>query len=231
MRRSILPPRKQQRICLDSHCTTGTASLSARPPLPRRVETPRTDTSVGQLLPGVQVKFIGEDGKEVTTGEVGELWVRGPNIMKGYYRDPQATAAAVNAEGWFNARDLARLEDGSLFVVGRTKELIVHSGFNVYPAEVEGVLNAHPSVVHSAVIGRARGGDEQVVAFVQLLPEVATTPLDLADFAAQHLAPYKRPSEIIILPVMPTTATGKIAKAELKKTAAASEQAGLASVI
>ena len=86
---------------------------------------------------------------------VGELRVRGPNIMKGYYRAPEETAAAIDAEGWFNTCDLARSEDGNLFIVGRTKDLIVHRGFNVYPAEVESVLNAHPEVVQSAVVGRS----------------------------------------------------------------------------
>src|SRR3984893_19022494 len=110
------------------------------------------------------------DSHPVQEGEVGELWVRGPNVMKGYYRAPEETAAALNAEGWFNTRDLARFEDGNLFIVGRTKDLIIRFGFNVYPAEVEAVLNAHPAVAQSGVIGRSVDGDEEVVAFIQLLP-------------------------------------------------------------
>jgi long-chain acyl-CoA synthetase len=155
-------------------------------------------------------------------GEVGELWVRGPNVMKGYYRAPEETAAAINAEGWFNTRDLARLEDGNLFIVGRTKELIVRFGLNVYPAEVEAVLNTHPAVVRSAVIGRAVAGvegDEEVVAFVQLLPDSPPTTTELAEHAARHLAPYKRPSRILVTPVLPLTPTGKVVKAELAKMA------------
>src|SRR5439155_18319998 len=99
-------------------------------------------------------------GKQMADGEVGELWVRGPNVMKGYYRAPEETAAAIHAEGWFNTRDLVRLEGGNLFIVGRTKELIVRFGFNIYPAEVEAVLNAHPAVARSAVIGRVGEGIE-----------------------------------------------------------------------
>jgi acyl-CoA synthetase (AMP-forming)/AMP-acid ligase II len=152
-------------------------------------------------------------------GEVGELWIRGPNIMKGYYREPEATAAAIDADGWFNTRDLAKLEGGNLFVVGRTKDLIVRSGFNVYPVEVEAVLNAHPSVVQSAVIGRSVESDEEILAFVQLLPETNLTSTDLAEYAARHLAPYKRPSQILIMSVLPTTETGKVAKVELYKVA------------
>ena len=181
-----------------------------------RVEAPRSDTSVGRLLPGVEAKLMGPNAEEVP-GEVGELWVRGPNLMKGYYRDPEATGAAINAEGWFNTRDLAKLEDEYLFVVGRTKDLIVRSGLNVYPAEVEAVLNGHTAVVRSAVIGRSVEGDEQVLAFVQLLPGSPVTTADLAGHAAQHLAPYKRPSKILLVPAMPVTPTGKVAKSELAK--------------
>jgi long-chain acyl-CoA synthetase len=158
----------------------------------------------------------------VLDGEVGELWVRGPNVMKGYYHAPEETAAAINSEGWFNTRDLARLDSGYLFIVGRTKELIIRFGENVYPAEVEAVLNAHPAVVRSAVVGRtvdgAQGGEE-VVAYVQLSTISATSEADLAQHAAQHLAPYKRPSHILIVPAMPLTPTGKVIKGELAKLA------------
>jgi long-chain acyl-CoA synthetase len=182
----------------------------------------RTDTSVGQILPGVEVQLVGSDQQPVADGEVGELWVRGPNVMKGYYRAPEDTAAAINPEGWFNTRDLARLENGYLFIVGRTKELIVRFGENVYPAEVEAVLNSHPAVVRSAVIGRTvKGteGGEEVVAFVQLAPSSPTSEAELAQHAAQHLAPYKRPSQILIVPSMPLTLTGKVVKGELVKMA------------
>jgi len=177
----------------------------------------RTDTSVGKVFPGVEVRLIGGDGKPVPEGEIGELHVRGPGVMKGYYRAPEETAAAVDADGWFNSRDLARLEGRNLFIVGRTKDLIVHSGFNVYPGEVEGVLNAHFGVMQSAVIGRPVVGNEEVIAFVQLSEGAVITPTDLAQHAAKHLAPYKWPSEILILPKLPLTPTGKIAKAELRK--------------
>jgi len=182
----------------------------------------RTDTSVGRVLPGAEVQLVGSDQKLVADGEVGELWVRGPNVMKGYYHAPEETAAAINSEGWFNTRDLARLENGYLFIVGRSKELIIRFGENVYPAEVEAVLNAHPAVVRSAVIGRLVGGaegGEEVVAFVQLSPSSPTSEADLAQHAAQHLAPYKRPSQILLVPSMPLTPTGKVIKGELAKMA------------
>jgi long-chain acyl-CoA synthetase len=182
----------------------------------------RTDTSVGRILPGVEVQLVGSDQKPVPDGEVGELWVRGPNVMKGYYRAPEETAAAINHEGWFNTRDLARLENGYLFIVGRTKELIVRFGENVYPAEVEAALNAHPAVVRSAVIGRTvegTEGGEEVVAYVQLSPSSSTSETELAQHAAKHLAPYKRPSQILLVPSMPLTPTGKVVKGELAKMA------------
>jgi long-chain acyl-CoA synthetase len=182
----------------------------------------RTDTSVGKVLPGVEVQLVGSDQKPVAEGEVGELWVRGPNVMKGYYHAPEETAAAINPEGWFNTCDLARLEDGYLFIVGRTNDLIVRFGENVYPAEVEAVLNAHPAVVRSAVIGRTvegTEGGEEVVAFVQLTPALLASEAELAEHAAKHLAPYKRPSQILLVPSMPLTQTGKVIKGELAKTA------------
>jgi acyl-CoA synthetase (AMP-forming)/AMP-acid ligase II len=182
-----------------------------------RIESPRTDLSIGPPFPGVEIKLVGPDGKPAPPGEPGELWVRGPNVMKGYYRAPEETAAAIDAEGWYNTRDLARVEDGNLFIVGRTRDLIVHRGFNVYPAEVEGVMKAHPAVVHCAVIGRSMDGDEQVIAFVQLLPNSPVSATDLAEYASRHLAAYKRPAEIILLAEMPLTPTGKILKAELIK--------------
>jgi len=184
-----------------------------------RLESPRNDTSVGKPFPGVEIKLVGSDGRPVAEGEVGELRVQGPTIMKGYYRAPKETAAAIDLEGWFSTCDLARLQDGSLFIVGRTKELIIRSGFNVYPVEVEAVLNAHPQVGRSAVIGRPNGGDEEVVAFVQLQPGSQLQTTELAEYAAKHLAPYKRPSHILLLADMPVTPTGKVAKGALSKIA------------
>src|SRR5437868_710707 len=184
-----------------------------------RVESPRADISVGQVFPGVEVKIVDADNRPVSEGGVGQLFVRGPNVMKGYYRAPEETAAAIDSEGWFNTRDLARMDDGNLFIVGRAKELIVRSGFNVYPAEVESVLKAHPQVVQSAVIGRSVKGNEEVVAFVQLVPGATAGVADLAEHAAKHLAVYKRPTQILLVTAMPSTLTGKVMKDQLAKLA------------
>jgi long-chain acyl-CoA synthetase len=182
-----------------------------------RIQTPRTDTSIGRVFPGVEIRLVDGQGTPVGVGEVGELDVRGPNVMKGYYRAPEETRAAIDPEGWFNTRDLARMQDDHLFIVGRTKELIVRFGFNVYPAEVEAVLNRHPNVAHSAVIGHTVKGDEEVIAFVELHPGVTTTEEEIAKHAASNLAPYKQPSRIIFLKAMPLTPTGKPMKEELAK--------------
>jgi long-chain acyl-CoA synthetase len=182
-----------------------------------RIETPRSDTSIGSPLPGVRIQLMGPDRQPVPPNDVGELWVCGPNIMKGYYRAPEETRAVIDDEGWFNTRDLARLEDGNLFIVGRTKELIIRSGFNVYPAEIEAVLNAHPAVAVSAIIGHSTEQDEQLLAFVQLLPGASLSVAELAEYAAAHLATYKRPTQIFFITKMPVNLNGKIIKEELKK--------------
>lgn len=188
-----------------------------------RIEAPRSDCSVGQALPLVQIMIVGLNGRPCPQGEVGELWCRGPGIMKGYYRNPELTAMVIDADGWLNTGDFARLDaDGSLFIVGRSKELIIRSGFNVYPVEVEAVLNAHPAVTQSAVVGRSLpDGNEDVVAFVQTMPGSKVTAEEIGAFAAGQLAPYKRPAEIVIMEHLPAGATGKILKnrlAEMAKT-------------
>src|SRR6266481_1559460 len=164
-----------------------------------RAGIPRDDNSVGTIVPGIEARIVNRDGKVLTNGEIGELHVRGPNVMRGYYRAPNLTAKAIDPEGWFNTGDLARFEGEAMFIVGRTKELIIRSGFNVYPAEVEAVLSAHPAVVQSAVIGRAVHANEEVVAYVQLLPGASATTDELMAHATRHLTAYKRPSEIVIL--------------------------------
>ena len=182
-----------------------------------RIQTPRTDTSIGRVFPGVEIRIVDAQGTPVGAGETGELHVRGPNVMKGYYRAPEETRAAIDPEGWFNTRDLARMEDDHLFIVGRTKELIVRFGFNVYPAEVEAVLNRHPGVARSAVIGHVVKGEEEVIAFVELHSGMTTTQEEIARHAASNLAPYKQPSRIILLETLPLTPTGKPMKEELAK--------------
>ncbi len=181
-----------------------------------RYEAPRSDCSVGHVVPGVEVRIVDAAGHDVAAGEPGELWARGPNVMKGYYRDPEATAIAIRSGGWLATGDIARQgSDGALHIEGRLKELIIRSGFNVYPVEVEAVLNAHPEVTQSAVLGRKTPSDEEVVAFVELVPGARATPAALLQFAAAALAPYKRPTEIIVMASLPAAANGKVLKGRL----------------
>jgi acyl-CoA synthetase (AMP-forming)/AMP-acid ligase II len=184
-----------------------------------RESAPRRDESVGRFLPGIEHRLLNRDGERVRDGEVGEVQVRGPNVMLGYYRAPDLTARALDADGWFNTGDLARLDGDHLFIAGRAKELIIRSGFNVYPAEVEAVLNSHPMVVQSAVIGRAVPGNEEVVAFVQLLPGARISVQDVMQYAGQQLTSYKRPCEIVVLDKLLAASTGKILKHKLWEAA------------
>jgi len=186
-----------------------------------RREAPRHDTSVGPAIPGIDVRIVDSAQRDVVAGEPGELWVRGPNVMKGYYREPVLTAQALLPGGWLNTGDIAQqADDGALFIVGRTKELIIRSGFNVYPVEVETALNSHPSVIQSAVVGRTvADGNEEVVAFVELDPARAVAIDELHTYLAKILSPYKCPAEIVAMQALPAAATGKILKGRLKQQA------------
>nr|WP_314628488.1 AMP-binding protein [uncultured Noviherbaspirillum sp.] len=181
----------------------------------------RTDCSVGTPLPGLEVRFVDAGGRDVAPGEIGELWVRGPNVMKGYYKSPELTAAALTADGWFNTGDLVRQDpDGGLHIEGRTKEMIIRSGFNVYPVEVEQVINAYPGVIQSAVVGRAVADNEEVVAFIEVAPDIVPDLAALQKYLRERLSPYKIPAEIVVLHQLPATPTGKLQKHVLKQLAA-----------
>lgn len=172
------------------------------------------DISVGPPLPAVEVRI---DWSDPDAGNgIGEVLVRGPNVMKGYFRNPEETAKALDDQGWFRTGDLGRFDDiGLLHIMGRLKELIIHGGFNVYPPEVEAALNAHPKVIQSAVIGRVRDGDEQVLAFVQIDATNAPDPQELRQFVAARLAGYKRPAHIVMATALPAAPTGKILRHRL----------------
>jgi acyl-CoA synthetase (AMP-forming)/AMP-acid ligase II len=190
------------------------------------LDAPRTDCAAGMPIPGLEVRIVDSRGNDVAPCETGELWVRGPNLMKGYYKAPDLTCAAVNADGWFNTGDMARQgDDGALFIVGRTKELIIRSGFNVYPVEVEQVLNSHPSIVQSAVVGRQVEGNEEVVAFVELASDMPISRDALMSFLRARLSPYKLPAEIRVMRPLPAAPTGKLLKGEIRKLAAVAADA------
>lgn len=181
----------------------------------------RDDTSSGYLVEGGEARIVSATGQDAAAGEVGEIWLRGAGLMLGYFRDPAATQQVMRPGGWYATGDLGRLDaDGALFVVGRLKEMIIRSGFNVYPAEVEGVLNRFPGVHLSAVVGVPEGdGNETIAAFVELEPGAALDRDALQAHLRQYLSPYKRPSRIEVLAALPTTSTGKILKRALMSPA------------
>ena len=195
-----------------TECSPGISSV--------RNDDPRSDDTVGTILPGIDTRIVRADGTLVADGDVGELHVRGPNVMLGYYKAKDLTAKAVDPEGWFATGDLARFSGPYLYIVGRAQEMIIRSGFNVYPAEVEAVINEHRAVLQSAVVGRAVDGNEEIIALVQLMPGASLAPDELSQFVAPLLTAYKRPSRFVVLDQFPTGSTGKILKHKLKELAA-----------
>lgn len=183
------------------------------------VDRPRSDHLPGELAADCEVRFSDAAGRDVAPGTAGEIWIRGPGTMLGYYRAPELTREVLTAGGWLRTGDLGFLEaDGALRIVGRSRDLIKRSGFTVYPLEVEAELASHPAVHRTAVLGiPAAGADERVVAFVELRAGAATTPAQLLEHARQRLAGYKVPQRIVIVPHLPLTENGKVRKLELKE--------------
>lgn len=188
-----------------------------------RSEFPRTDCSVGMPIDGIEVRL---DGADVHPDGVGELQLRGPNVMAGYYKAPALTAQVITPDGWLCTGDLARFDDdGAVTIVGRSKELIIRSGFNVYPAEIEQVLNAHPDIVQSAVIGRTVADNEEVLAFVEMRAGKSLDRSAMQAYLKANLSPYKIPAQVTVLAALPAAASGKILKRELHLLAQAQEPA------
>ena len=172
--------------------------------------------SIGLPVVGVEMRLVDNAGHDVDDGEVGEIVVRGHNVMKGYWRNPSATTAAI-PDGWFRTGDLARRDgDGYYFIVDRKKDLVIRGGYNVYPREIEEVLYEHADVAEVAVIGvpDARLGEE-VCAVVALKPGRNATADELVDFAKERVAAYKYPRHVVLVDALPKGATGKILKREI----------------
>lgn len=184
-----------------------------------RTEAPRADTSAGYAVAGGEARIVSVDGHDVAPGDTGEIWLRGPGLMLGYFRDAGATAQVTRPGGWYATGDLGRFDsDGALFVVGRLKEMIIRSGFNVYPAEIEAVIGRFGGVHVCAVVGVPEAdGNEQIVAFVELKPGALLDEAALRAHLVEHLSPYKRPARIEVIDAMPTTANGKLLKRALQE--------------
>ena len=181
---------------------------------------PARPGSIGKPVTGVELELIDPHGWEPiewTEDAVGEIAIRGHNVMKGYYKRPEATAAAISPDGWFRSGDLARRDaDGWYYIVDRTKDLIIRGGYNVYPREIEEVLLTHPAISLAAVIGvPSEVHGEEVKAYVILKPGAIASEDDIVAWSKANMANYKYPRIVTIVPSLPMTATGKILKREL----------------
>ena len=176
----------------------------------------RKPGSIGVPVRGVEMCLLDDDGNEVEQGEVGEIAIRGDNVMKGYWGRDEDTAEVL-VDGWFRTGDMARKdEDGYYFIVDRKKDLIIRGGYNVYPREVEEALYEHDAVAEVAVIGIEHPElGEEVGAAVALLPDGEASEDDLRDFAKERLAAYKYPRHVWIVDELPKGPTGKILRREV----------------
>lgn len=180
----------------------------------------RKPGTVGKPLPGTEIRVVDrETGRALPDGEVGIVEVRGPNVFVGYWRMPEKTAAEFRADGYFITGDLGRIDaDGYLSIVGRDKDLVISGGYNIYPKEIEELLDAHPAVLESAVIGVPHPDlGETVVAVVVAAPGQHPQAGELLDFIASDLARFKQPRAVRIVEALPRNAMGKVQKAELRK--------------
>jgi long-chain acyl-CoA synthetase len=181
------------------------------------LDRPRKPGSIGTSIINVENKVVNELGEEVPIGEVGELIVRGPNVMKGYYKMPEETAAAIR-DGWLYTGDLAKMdEEGYFYIVDRKKDMIIVGGYNVYPREVEEVLYNHPDVVEVAVVGVPDPNFGEAVKCFVVSKNASLTEEDLIAYCREHLAKYKVPSSIEFLEELPKNTTGKILRRVLKE--------------
>ena len=173
--------------------------------------------SVGKVLDGIQVRLIDEEGNDALQGDAGEIWVKGPNVFKGYLNEPEATARVLTADGWLRTGDIAIVDDdGYLYLVDRAKDLIIVSGFNVYPAEVEDVLLDHPDVAECGVIGVPHPHTgEAVKAFVVLQAGARAQEDSLISWCLDNLARYKCPSKIMFVDELPRNVSGKLLRRSL----------------
>jgi len=182
-----------------------------------RVDMERKPGTIGTPISGVEMRIVDEEGNVLGAGDIGELQIKGPNVMKGYWEMPEATEKAIDADGWFASGDMATVdEDGYYSIVDRKKEMILRGGYNVYPREVEEVLYEHPAVAEAAVMGIPHDDlGEEIVAIVSFKEGQSATEDELREHAKQGVAAYKYPRHILILDELPKGPTGKILKREI----------------
>jgi long-chain acyl-CoA synthetase len=187
---------------------------------------PRKPGSIGTPIAGVEMKVVSDTGEDLPTGDVGEIVIRGHNVMKGYFNKPEATAEAIDADGWFHSGDLARVDkDGYFFIVDRKKDMIIRGGYNVYPREIEEVLYEHPAVREAAVVKVPHDElGEEVGAAVALKDGACATPAQLRAFVKERVAAYKYPRHVWLVDELPKGPTGKILKRQIDVPARALAQ-------
>ncbi len=182
-----------------------------------RTNRPVKPGSIGLPVWGVSIRVADLEGKDVPTGEMGEILIKGHNVMKGYYQRPEATAEVL-VDGWLHTGDIGNFdEEGYLYITDRVKDMIIRGGFNVYPREVEEVMMTHPDISLAAVIGVAHDKHgEEVKAYVILKDSAESSPEEIVDWCREYLAAYKYPRIVVIREDLPMTATGKILRRELR---------------
>ena len=176
--------------------------------------------SIGTPIEGVSMRVVDAEGVEVGVGEPGEIQISGPNVMKGYWNLPDATAAAIDADGWFASGDVGRVdEDGYFYIVDRKKDMIIRGGLNVYPREIEEVLYEHPAVAEAAVVGIPHDSlGEDIGAAVALRAGISPQEIDpeeIIAFVRERVAAYKYPRRVWIVDALPKGATGKIQRRDI----------------
>jgi long-chain acyl-CoA synthetase len=183
----------------------------------QRRDRPKVVGSVGVPLPGFTVKILDDDHNEMPVGELGEICARGPHVMKGYYRMPEATAETIR-DGWLHTGDIGRTDaDGNIYVVDRKKDMIIRGGLNVYPRDIEEILFEHPAIAEAAVVGRPDPEyGEEVIAFVVLRDGANVRAEEILAFCRQRLAKYKAPKEVRFIATLPKSGVGKVVRRELR---------------
>jgi long-chain acyl-CoA synthetase len=195
----------------------GYGLTEASPVVTSSAGLPQKVGSVGKVLEGIEVRLVDEHGDDALAGDSGEVWVKGPNVFQGYLNEPEATAKVLSADGWLRTGDIAVVDDeGYLYLVDRAKDLIIVSGFNVFPAEVEDVLIEHPAVHEVGVVGVPHPHTgEAVKAFVVLEPGATAHEDTLVSWCLDHLARYKCPSKILFVDELPRNVSGKLLRRSL----------------
>jgi len=176
-------------------------------------------SSIGKPMADVEMKVIDEEGRELTTGEVGEIIARGPRVMSGYWKDDEKTSKTIDKDGWVHTGDMGYVDEGGyFFLAGRATDMIIRAGENISPEEVEGAIHSHPKVSECAVIGIPDEEWGEVPMAVAVLKEGETaTPEEIMEHCRANLASYKRPRSVVFVDSLPRNPMGKVIKRELRE--------------